>query len=79
MRVMKRLMLFPWLGAGGVVIGVTASWAVARLASNLLSGLPFELKPTDPLTLAISTLPMLTAAILAAIFRPGVPLGSIQW
>jgi predicted permease len=67
-RHMSRLLLGEalWLVAGGLTLGVAASWVVARLASNLLSGLLFELKPNDPLTIAISTLPILAAAILAS-------------
>ncbi len=45
----------------GVVIGLSAALAAARLISNLL----FDLKPTDPLTIAMAALLMIGIAALA--------------
>jgi len=53
------------LVAIGLAIGLAASVATARLIENSLSGLLFKLTGTDPLTLTLATLLLLTVAALA--------------
>ena len=43
------------LVAIGIAVGVPAAIAVARLASNQISGLLFRLEATDPLTIVAAT------------------------
>jgi predicted permease len=50
-----------WLAAIGVVLGLAATLALAKLIESMLYGL----KPTDPLTLGISVLVLLLVALIA--------------
>jgi predicted permease len=50
-----------WLAAIGVVLGLAATLALAKLIQSMLYGL----KPTDPLTLGISVLVLLLVALIA--------------
>ena len=54
------------LVAIGIAVGVPAAIAVARLASNQISGLLFRLEATDPLTIVAATLALATVATFAA-------------
>jgi ABC-type antimicrobial peptide transport system permease subunit len=54
------------LVAIGIAAGVPAALAVARLASSQISGLLFELEPTDPFTIAMAALALVAVAALAA-------------
>lgn len=56
--VLREALTLVWLG---VVLGLAASLAVTRAASTLL----FQLKPTDPLTIALATVLLLVVATLA--------------
>jgi len=56
--VMREVLLLVGLGVG---IGLAAALAMMRLASTML----FGLKPTDPLTLTLATLLMVSIAALA--------------
>jgi putative ABC transport system permease protein len=49
-----------------IAVGVPAAIAVARLASNQISGLLFRLEATDPLTIVAATFALATVATLAA-------------
>jgi predicted permease len=46
----------------GIALGLPAAWAASRLVTSML----FQLKPTDPATLAGAALLLLTAALTAA-------------
>jgi predicted permease len=50
-----------WLVTAGIAIGLGAALAATRLITNLL----FGLTPTDPLTIAVAVVVMLTTALLA--------------
>jgi ABC-type antimicrobial peptide transport system permease subunit len=50
------------------LIGVATGLPVALISSRLTEGLLFGLTPTDPLTIAVSTLVMISVAILAGYF-----------
>ena len=54
------------LVAIGIAVGVPAAIAVARLASNQISGLLFHLEATDPLTIVAAALALATVATFAA-------------
>jgi ABC-type antimicrobial peptide transport system permease subunit len=54
------------LVAIGIAVGVPTAIAVARLASNQISGLLFRLEATDPLTIVAATLALATVATFAA-------------
>ena len=54
------------LVAIGIAVGIPAAIAVARLASNQISGLLFRLEATDPLTIVSATLALATVATFAA-------------
>jgi predicted permease len=54
------------LVALGLAVGVPAALAVARLASNQIAGLLFELKATDPLTIAGAAFVLTLVAVFAA-------------
>jgi putative ABC transport system permease protein len=54
------------LVAIGIAVGVPAAIAVARLASNQISGLLFQLEATDPLTIVAATFALATVATFAA-------------
>jgi len=56
--VMREVLLLVGLGA---VIGLLAAFATMRLVSNLL----FEVRPSDPLTIAFATLLLIVVAVLA--------------
>jgi ABC-type antimicrobial peptide transport system permease subunit len=56
--VMREVLL---LSIAGVIVGLGAAWAVTRLVESQL----FEVKPSDPATLAFSTLGIALVAILA--------------
>jgi ABC-type antimicrobial peptide transport system permease subunit len=56
------------IGAGAVV-GMPAAWGVARAASSAISGLLFELDPTDAVTIVGGALVM-AACAAAAGFLP---------
>jgi predicted permease len=55
-----------WLVAVGIAVGVPIAFALARLASNQISGLLFRLEPTDPLTIAAAVGALATVATFAA-------------
>ena len=46
----------------GIALGLPAAWAASRLVASML----FQLKPTDPTTLAGAALVLLAAALTAA-------------
>jgi ABC-type antimicrobial peptide transport system permease subunit len=50
-----------------VVTGVAAGSAVALLSSSALAGFLFGVQPTDPLSLAIASLALLVAGVVAAL------------
>jgi predicted permease len=50
----------------GLVVGIPAALATARLASNQISGLLFGLRATDPLTIAAASLGLAAVALVAA-------------
>jgi predicted permease len=56
--VMREVLL---LSAVGVAIGLSSAWAVTRLVESQL----FEVKPSDPITLVLATLGIVTVALLA--------------
>jgi ABC-type antimicrobial peptide transport system, permease component len=56
--VMREVLLLVGLGA---IIGLLAAFATMRLVSNLL----FEVRPSDPLTIAFATLLLIMVAVLA--------------
>jgi len=64
--VMREALL---LVVAGIVIGVPAALAGARLASSQVSGLLFGLEATDPLTIALATL-LLAVVAMAAGYLP---------
>jgi len=49
------------LATVGVTIGLTSAWALTRLVESQL----FEVKPSDPVTLAVATLGIAAVAMLA--------------
>jgi predicted permease len=51
----------------GIVIGVPAAWVVGRLAARHVAGIFFQVTPSDPLTIAASTLVLLLVAICAGV------------
>jgi ABC-type antimicrobial peptide transport system permease subunit len=51
----------------GIVVGVPAAWIVGRLASRQLSGLLFELTPSDPITMTGSTVLLVLVAACAGV------------
>jgi predicted permease len=55
-----------WIVAGGLAVGIPAAVAAALAARGILAGVLFELSPTDPLIMSISTLAILSMAALAA-------------
>ncbi|MGH9160882.1 MAG: FtsX-like permease family protein [Vicinamibacteraceae bacterium] len=55
-----------WIVAGGLAIGIPAALAAALAARGILTGVLFELSPTDPLILWTSTLAIFSVAALAA-------------
>jgi ABC-type antimicrobial peptide transport system permease subunit len=56
--VMREVLL---LAAVGVVIGLTSAWGLTRLVESQL----FEVRPSDPVTLALATAGIATVAMLA--------------
>jgi ABC-type antimicrobial peptide transport system permease subunit len=50
------------------LIGVATGLPAALLSSRLAEGLLYGLTPTDPLTISVSTLVMISVAILAGYF-----------
>src|SRR5262249_37188752 len=66
-RTVLRLVIGPGmaLGAVGVVVGVAAAWALARLTATML----FEVPATDPATFALIAL-LLALVALAACWIP---------
>ena len=56
--VMREVLL---LAAVGVVIGLTSAWGLTRLVESQL----FEVRPSDPVTLALATIGIATVAMLA--------------
>ena len=61
----------------GTAIGVPLAWAVARLASNQISGLLFGLKATDHVTILVSTLVMAGVALFAG-FLPALKASRVD-
>jgi ABC-type antimicrobial peptide transport system permease subunit len=61
----------------GTAIGVPLAWAVARLASNQISGLLFGLKATDHVTILMSTLVMAGVALFAG-FLPALKASRVD-
>jgi predicted permease len=53
--------------AAGLALGVPAAWIAGRLASRQLSGLLFEVSPTDPLAFGAATLMLVVAAVGAGL------------
>jgi len=49
----------------GIDLGIPAAWIVARLSFNLVSGLLFELKSADPLTLLVAVFLLIMTAGIA--------------
>ena len=70
--------------AAGLAIGIPAAFAAALAARALLSGVLFELSPTDPLILSSSALAILLIASFAA-YLPARrasridPVAAIKW
>jgi ABC-type lipoprotein release transport system permease subunit len=56
-----RLALGAWLAITGVVIGLAATLALARLIQSMLYGI----KPTDPITFGVGTVLLLAVALIA--------------
>jgi len=61
--VMREALLLVGIG---IVLGIPASVAVARLVSSGISGLLYGLQPTDPLTIAQASLVLIAVAGIAA-------------
>jgi putative ABC transport system permease protein len=55
-----------WIVAGGLVIGVVSALAAGLASRSLLTGVLFELSPSDPLILSGAVLVILMIAALAA-------------
>jgi predicted permease len=51
----------------GIAVGVPAAWIVGRLASRQLSGILFELTPSDPITMAAATILLVLVAMCAGV------------
>jgi ABC-type antimicrobial peptide transport system permease subunit len=49
------------LALAGIVIGLTAAFSLTRWMKSLL----FEVRPTDPMTFAVTALSLITVALLA--------------
>ena len=52
---------------GGIAVGLPAAWIVGRLTSRHLSGILFELTPTDPITMTAATLLLVLVAMCAGL------------
>lgn len=51
----------------GIVVGLPAAWAVGRLASRQVSGMLFEVTPSDPATAIAATIVLVIAGACAGI------------
>ena len=51
----------------GIAVGLPMAWIVGRLASRQLSGMLFELTPTDPITMAAATSLLVLVAMCAGL------------
>ena len=63
------------LAAVGLLLGIPAALAGARVLQSML----FGLAPTDPATIAVAALSMLVLAVLAGYIPRDEPRGSIRW
>jgi predicted permease len=55
------------LAAVGITIGLPVAWLIGRLAAHQLSGLLFELTPSDPTTLTIATVVLVVVSACAGV------------
>jgi ABC-type antimicrobial peptide transport system permease subunit len=51
----------------GIAVGLPAAWMVGRLASRQVSGMLFELTPSDPMTMTAATILLVCVAVCAGL------------